>query len=291
MIYYLQIIEYTLVMKFLVSLLILLSLLGCQKEEVLIDKDDIPAYNEEPYIVINNDHPYFTSEEIKEAKESVYEEYGDLDELGRCTYAIASIDQSLMPTSERGDISFIHPTGWHSDRYNFVDQEMLYNRCHLIGRMLTGEDANENNLITGTRYMNTEGMLPFEELVAEHIDATDHHVLYRVTPIFVDDELVARGVLIEAKCTHDDSLEFCIFAYNVEPGVIIDYKTGDNWEDTSHKDDDDIEDYILNTNSKKFHTLTCDSVKEINLTNKQSYHGSREELLLRGYTPCGACNP
>ena len=271
--------------------IVLLLMSGCtKKEEKIFDITSLPEEYSEAVIEINGGKPYFTKEELEEAQ-VVYEEYGALDELGRATYAMASIDQSLMPTTERGDISFIHPTGWHSDRYDFIDQENLYNRCHLIARSLTAEDANERNLITGTRYMNTEGMLPYEEMVAHYIHETDHHVLYRVTPIFYGDDLVARGVLMEAQSIEDDEISFCIFAYNVEPGIIIDYATGDNHEDTSMMDDGKIEEFIINTNTRKFHHLDCKSVDDIGPDNKEYYKGTRADLINKHYEPCGACAP
>ncbi len=246
-----------------VLFIIVLCLSGCEKDTVTNDSlfslDELASFKDRAFIEVNNNKPYFTYDELQRANEA-FEEYGELDELGRCTYAIASVDQSLMPTTERGDISMIHPSGWHSDRYDFIDQENLYNRCHLIGRMLTGEDANKQNLITGTRYMNTQGMLPFEEEVADYIKETNHHVLYRVTPIFMGDELVARGVLMEAKSIESDAIEFCVFAYNVQPGVTIDYNTGDNHLDESFFEGDEQNDYVLNTNTLKFHLPDCENI-------------------------------
>ena len=160
-------------------------------------------------------------------KES-FESYGELDELSRCTECIASIGKDLMPTEERGKIGSIKPTGWNYAKYDFVDGKYLYNRCHLIGFQLTGENANEKNLITGTRYLNVKGMLPFENMVADYVRETDNHVMYRVTPVFEEDNLLASGVLMEAYSVEDDGngIEFCVYCYNVQPGVTIDYKTG-----------------------------------------------------------------
>ncbi len=189
---------------------------------------EVPDYSGDPSVTVNNNIPYFTEDEITT---DVFEYYSDLDSLGRCGTAYANICQELMPTEARGDISEIHPTGWHSSRYDFVDQESLYNRCHLIAHSLAGEDANEKNLITGTRYFNVDGMEPYEISVAEYVHETDNHVLYRVTPVFEEENLVADGVLMEAYSVEDDGegICYCVFCYNVQPGIEIDYATGDNW--------------------------------------------------------------
>lgn len=190
--------------------------------------DAIPAYAGIDVIELNNNIPDFTDIEKAYAP---FEFYGDLDELGRCTVAFALAGPETMPTEKRGDIREVYPSGWEQAFYDFVDQEALYNRTHLIGYMLTAENANERNLITGTRHMNAEVMLPYEEAVANYIDETGNHVLYRVTPYFVGDELVARGIQMEAFSVEDDGSGICfnIFCYNVEPGVEIDYATGDSW--------------------------------------------------------------
>lgn len=197
----------------------------------------VPAYSGDPYIFIgvDNQHPYgkptFTDSELTRAKKGTFEDYSPLDTLGRCGAALACAGRDTMPTTERGDISDIHPTGWRQRFYDFVDQEALYNRCHLIARSLTGEDANARNLITGTRYMNTQGMLPFEEETVAYIRQTDKQVLYRSTPIFDGNNLVASGVHLEAYSLEDDGAGICfnVYCYNVEPGVEIDYATGNNW--------------------------------------------------------------
>lgn len=192
-----------------------------------ISIDEIPDYAGEPYVVINNNIPEFTEEEITTV---AYESYSRQDILGRCGVATACIDQSLMPTQARESISSVHPTGWQVATYDFVDGDYLYNRCHLIGFQLTGENANEQNLITGTRYMNVDGMLPFENMVAEYVRETDDPVMYRVTPIYEGYNLVAEGVQMEAYSVEDDGDSICfnVFVYNVQPGVEIDYTTGDN---------------------------------------------------------------
>ena len=190
--------------------------------------ENIPPYDGTPYVVLNDNQPSFTEEDMTDVS---YEFYSDLDELGRCGVTEACIGRDLMPTEKRGDISSVKPTGWVQHQYDFVDGKSLWNRCHLIGFQLAGENANECNLITGTRYLNVEGMLPFENLVADYVKETDNHVLYRVTPAFQGTELVARGVQMEAYSVEDsgDGVCFNVFCYNVQPGVEIDYATGDNW--------------------------------------------------------------
>ncbi|MCD7840784.1 MAG: DNA/RNA non-specific endonuclease [Erysipelotrichaceae bacterium] len=197
------------------------------KNNTSIDLDSIPEYDENPYVEINDNIPYFTDDEITT---DVFEEYSELDSLGRCGVAYANICQELMPTEKRQSIGMIKPTGWQIAKYDFIDGEYLYNRCHLIGFQLAGENANEKNLITGTRYMNVDGMLPFENMVADYVKETDNHVLYRITPLFDGDNLVASGVEMEAYSVEDDGEGICfnVYVYNVHPGIVIDYATGDN---------------------------------------------------------------
>jgi DNA-entry nuclease len=190
----------------------------------------IPEYTDEPYVTINNNQPFFTEEDRTDIS---FELYSDLDDLGRCGVAFANVSRELMPTEERGEIGSIKPTGWVQEKYEgIVDSKppYLYNRCHLIAFCLTGENANERNLITGTRYMNIAGMLPFEEQVARYLDENDNHVLYRVTPVFTGKNLVADGVLMEAYSVEDKGkgICFCVFCYNVQPGIEIDYRTGES---------------------------------------------------------------
>ena len=216
-----------------------------------------------------------------------------------------------MPTEERGSIGSVKPSGWHTVRYNgVVDGNYLYNRCHLIGFQLSGENANERNLITGTRYLNIDGMLPFENMVADYVQETNNHVLYRVTPVFEGDNLLAAGVLMEGYSVEDDGdgICFCIFAYNVQPGVTINYATGDSTLDGAvstsdpsvvHEPSSDTQagtstaeaHYILNNNTKKFHLPSCSSVDDIKDSNREDYYGSREDLIERAYVPCKRCNP
>lgn len=186
---------------------------------------DIPFYVSQPYVEINNNVPLFEDGDL--TTES-FERYSELDSLGRCGVAYANISRETMPTEKRGSIGQVKPSGWQTVKYDFVDGKYLYNRCHLIGYQLSGENANEKNLITGTRYMNTEGMLPFENMVADYVKETNHHVLYRVTPLYDGHDLVASGVVMEAKSVEDNgaAIEFHIFVYNVQPNVTIDYATG-----------------------------------------------------------------
>lgn len=192
-----------------------------------IDIEDIPEYSGDAYVVVNDNVPYFDESDLTT---KTFEKYSPLDSLGRCGVAFANVSEDTMPTKERGSIGMIKPSGWQIKKYDFVDGKYLYNRCHLIGYQLTGENANEKNLITGTRYMNTEGMLPFENEVADYVQDTGNHVLYRVTPVFEGDNLVAKGVLMEAMSVEDQGLdiEFNVFVYNIQPGVTIDYATGDS---------------------------------------------------------------
>lgn len=187
--------------------------------------DMVPPYSGYAYADINGDVPFFTEEEMTS---EAFHEYWPLDELGRCTGAYACVGPETLPTQERGDIRTVKPTGWNTNRYDDIDGEMLFNRCHLIGHLLTGQDANERNLITGTRYMNVEGMLPFEESVVMYVEGTGHHVMYRVRPYFDGDNLVCSGVLMEARSVEDPLVQFCAFCYNVQPGIEIDYATGNN---------------------------------------------------------------
>ena len=187
----------------------------------------LPEYGDSPYVIVNNNEPFFTENDMTADS---FEYYGELDGLGRCTVAYASIGKDLMPTEKRGSIGSVKPTGWHTVKYDIVDGKYLYNRCHLIGYQLTAENANKNNLITGTRYLNVDGMLLFENMVADYIKETNNHVLYRVTPIFTGDNLLADGVLMEAESVEDngEGISYNVFCYNVQPGVKIDYVTGDS---------------------------------------------------------------
>ena len=277
---------------------------------------DVPAYSGKAYISVNGNVPYFTAAELTTTS---FETYSDLDTLGRCGVTYACIGQDLMPTKERGSIGMVKPTGWHTVRYDdLVDGKYLYNRCHLIGYQLTGENANTKNLITGTRYLNIEGMLPFENMVADYIQETNNHVLYRVTPIFEGNNLLANGVLMEGYSVEDKGagVSYCVFAYNVQPGIEIDYATGESKlaDGAQHEEQKTATvtptpspepekqepvtgsealqaDYILNTNTKKFHYPTCSSVNDMKEKNKQEFFGTRDEAISNGYSPCGCCKP
>ena len=262
-------------------------------QQVQMEELDIPAYSGSPYVVINGNTPYLT---VDDSAYTSYETYSPLDSLGRCGVCVASIGTDIMPTEDRGNIGSVKPTGWQTAKYDFVDGKYLYNRCHLIGFQLTGENANTENLITGTRSMNTQGMLPFENMVADYVKETKNHVLYRVTPMFEGDNLVASGVLMEAISVEDagKGIMFCVYCYNVEPGVEIDYKTGKNWE-TKKEESPEIKEteseYILNTSSKKFHYPSCYSVEKMSEKNKKAYTGTRQSVTDMGYSPCGNCDP
>lgn len=260
--------------------------------------EDIPSYSGQAYVEIHRNVPYFEEEDLTEES---YESYGRLDKLGRCTGAIACVGQDLMPTEKRGRIGSVKPTGWHLVKYAGIDGNYLYNRCHLIGYQLSGENANEQNLITGTRYLNVTGMLPFENEIADYVKDTGNHVLYRVTPIFSGDNLLADGVLMEAISVEDHGSGVCfnVFCYNVQPGVEIDYATGASegpeftGSDTSGSEQTSAEeaDYIINTNTGKFHLPSCGSVEKMHESNKLEYTGTREDLILQGYSACGSCHP
>lgn len=254
----------------------------------------VPAYAGEPYAVINGNQPFFTEEDMAPIQE---ESYAELDDLGRCGVAMALVSPRTMPTEERGSIGMVRPSGWQTVRYSFVDGQYLYNRCHLIGYQLTAENANTQNLITGTRYLNTEGMLPFENQGADYVEETGRPVLYRVTPVFIGEELVARGVLMEALSTEDNGagVRFCVFCYNVQPGVAIDYADGSSTEAAATPTPQQTSEvgpvYILNTSTKKFHKPGCQSVQDMSEKNKQTFTGSRETLIGQGYEPCQRCQP
>ncbi len=254
---------------------------------------NVPAFSGEPYVVINNNEPEFTDAELQS---DAYEYYSPLDLQGRCGYAMACLGMERMPTEERQSISSVKPSGWVQARYPFVGGENLYNRCHLIGFQLAGENANAQNLITGTRYMNVEGMLPFENMIADYIKETGNHVLYRVTPVFHGDELVARGVQMEAKSVEDQGagISFHVYVYNYQPGVVIDYSTGTSTgaqeqEQTALATDNIT--YIINIGSGKFHIITCEQGQAMKESNKKEFTGSREQLIRTGYDPAGCCNP
>ena len=300
--------KYRILSLLLVLLTLCLIFSGCQSKAQTDIADapsydsleEIPEYSGSPYVVVNGNVPEFTKKEKTSTK--AYEYYTPLDSLGRCGVTHACIGKELMPSpeEERGDISGVRPSGWVQQKYDssLVDGSYIYNRCHLIGFQLTGENANKENLITGTRYMNVEGMLPFEDMVADYIRETENHVMYRVTPIFEEKNLVAKGVQMEAYSIEDDGEGICfnVFVYNVQPGITIDYFTGENWLDEDYSPsgdstDDETTTYILNTNTKRIHRETCSSVSSIREENKQVYQGTKKSLTEQGYSPCGTCKP
>lgn len=259
--------------------------------------EDIPETTSQGWVEINGNEPEFDEEELSDDS---YEEYSPLDSLGRCGPAFAILGRDLMPDEDRESISHVYPSGWVSSEYDtdLVEGGYLYNRSHLIGFQLAGENDNERNLITGTRYMNAHVMLPFENMIADYVRDTGNHVAYRVTPIFEGSNLVASGVQMEAMSVEDygDDICFNVYVYNQQPGIEIDYATGENWlsgeskeENTEEEDVDG--DYVLNTNTEKFHDPDCRSVDDMSEINKDYYSGSRNALIDGGYTPCGNCNP
>lgn len=265
-------------------------------EDYIASVYDVPKFTDNPYVAIKGNQPDFEKNDL--VKKS-YETYSPLDGLGRCGVVLACIGIDIMPTEERGSIGQVKPTGWHTVKYDFVDGKYLYNRCHLIGFQLTGENANERNLITGTRYLNIEGMLPFENMIADYVKETKNHVIYRVTPIYDGNNLIARGVQMEGYSVEDkgDGICFNVYAYNNQPGVLIDYATGESRLDSASSDDGKTENnnskekYVLNTNSKKIHIPSCGSVSTISENNRKETAESREELINKGYIPCKNCNP
>ena len=305
-------------MKKRISLLLILVLIasllftGCAELEAILNQlqgnndppapsvtlDTIPEFDgSTEFVIINENKPIFEDEK----RDEPYEMFSDLDELGRCGTALACVGVELMPTEDRGDIGDVTPTGWQSVKYDIVSGKYLYNRSHLIGFQLTGENDNEKNLITGTRYFNVDGMLPFENMVAAHVKDSENRVLYRVTPIFKGNELVARGVLMEAMSVGEtreedgEDLEFCVYVYNNQPGIIIDYLTGESrlsGDPAPDKKDEVTEiTFVLNTSTKKFHKVGCTWEKNMSPENREETDQSREELIEEEYLPCGTCDP
>ena len=253
-----------------------------------------PAYGGAPYVSLGK--ATFSAELY--TTES-FETYAPLDELGRCGVTFACIGRDIMPTEEREGIGQVKPTGWHTVKYDFVDGKYLYNRCHLIGFQLTGENANRQNLVTGTRSFNVEGMLPFENMVADYVKETGNHVLYRVTPDFAGDNLVCSGVYIEAFSVEDrgEGIDFLVYCYNAEPGVVIDYATGESAlaaeenAPEAPEEEQTEETFVLNTNTKKIHKPSCRHVSSISEKNREEFTGTKDSLLTGGYTACGTCKP
>lgn len=294
----------------LLCLITVLSISGCENVKLDAETGSSSLYiqesaeagilsgenSDEPYIVLNDNVPTFSEDEITTFS---FEQYSELDDLGRCGPAQACIGLDLMPTEERGSIGHVKPSGWHLAKYDVVDGKYLYNRCHLIGYQLSGENANEKNLITGTRYLNVDGMLPFENQVADYVKETGNHVMYRVIPVFEGDNLVADGVRMEAYSVEDsgEGISFNVFVYNKQPGVVIDYGTGDSYlgetEQISESGgkQETSERYVLNTGTMRFHLPDCDSADQMKEENREDYKGTRQQLIEDGYAPCGKCKP
>lgn len=300
------------ILSLFLAILMFFSLTGCdnakssftddkeQKTNTLksdgdFDASKIPVYSGKDYVAVNDNIPFFDD---SDNTTTPFEKYSPLDNLGRCGCAYANVCREIMPTTERGEIGQVKPTGWHTVKYEAVDGKYLYNRSHLIGYQLSGENANEKNLITGTRYFNACIMLPFENMVADYVKETNNHVLYRVTPVFDGDNLVAKGVLMEALSVEDkgDGICFNVFCYNIQPGITIDYKTGESTLDTVNKKSGldsgqaSYESYIGNRNTKKLHKESCSGVKDIKEENKVKF-SNRNDAINDGYEPCKMCNP
>ncbi len=256
--------------------------------------NDVPEFDgETPFVAIRGNIPDFDEELLTTDS---FESYSELDEKGRCGVAVAAVGIDIMPTEERGSIGQVKPSGWHTVKYDIVDGKYLYNRCHLIGYQLTGENANVNNLITGTRFMNVDGMLPFENMVADYVAETDNHVLYRVTPVFDEECLVARGVQIEAKSVEDngEGILFNVYVYNNQPGISINYYTGESVLGDGirfDKPEDKTVSYVLNIKTKKFHLTDCRYAVNLSEENKAVSSAPRDNIIADGYSPCGSCKP
>lgn len=272
----------------------------------------VPAYSDSPYVEVNENVPYFSK---KDLTKKAFEKYSKLDDEGRCGVAYANVCKKIMPKKKRGRIGMIKPSGWHTVKYDGVDGKYLYNRCHLIGYQLSGENANKKNLITGTRYLNVDGMLPFENMVADYVKETNHHVLYRVTPVFEGDNEVASGVLMEAESVEDkgEGVEFCVYCYNVQPGITIDYsdgsssktadtsqvtggsagssKSGTETANTAGSSKQSVDtNYVGNSSTMKFHRSNCPSVKRMSGKNRVQLK-NRQAYIDAGYEPCKRCKP
>lgn len=274
----------------------------------------IPEYNGEPWVYVNNNIPFFTEDEITDKS---FENYSELDELGRCGVAFACLSTDTQPNGEeRGNISRVRPSGWkyngqnNNVKYDCVEGSYIYNRCHLIMWALSAENDNALNLITGTRYLNIDGMLPWETEADEYVDETGNHLMYRVTPIYTGDNLVADGVLMEGYSVEDEGsgLSFCVYAYNVQPGVELNYATGEShysgvffdidaksviYDSTAATTplEENVGTYVLNTNSKKIHTEDCEFGKSTSEKNKSEFMGTIQELIDNGYSRCSSCKP
>ncbi len=254
--------------------------------------NDLPEYDGEiTWIVLNGGEPTFSNDELTT---SSFERYSPLDKLGRAGVAVACLGPETLPADERGDISEVHPSGWQTDRYSFIEGELLFNRSHLIAFSLSGENANAWNLVTGTRYLNAELMLPYEQETLYYIRSSHNHVMYRVSPVFSGDELVCRGVHMEGYSVEDSGNGICfnVFLYNVQPGVEIDYATGANHlVEAAARPDEQPQPYVLNIRSRKVHLPECPNVKDISAANRSDVTERYSQLELEGYEPCSVCQP
>ena len=255
--------------------------------------NDTPTYRNNPYIAINNNIPIFSSNELKP---ECCEKYSERDKLNRCGAAFAVVGKESMTTEDRGDISNIRPTGWHSVKYDIISNKFLYNRCHLIGRQLASNTDHANNLITGTKFMNNQGMLPFENMIADYIKESNNHVAYRVTPIFLNNNLLASGVQMEAYSIGDDGKSICfnIYCFNVQPDIAINYEDGESrliTDDTPLFSSSPDSDYILDSKNMIYHKKSCSLVNKIKSEHKREYVGDKSSLIKLKYNECDKCKP
>lgn len=297
------------------------SSIKSSKISTVVKLADIPEYSGSPYIKINDNVPSFSKRMMTEKSS---EKYSKLDSLNRPGIAFANIGPDLMPTEERQSIGMIKTAGFQNIRYDdLIEDKYLYNRCHIIGFQLTGENDNINNLITGTRYMNVDGMLPFENQVAEYVKRTGNHVLYRVSPVYNGKNLLCKGLQMEAYSVEDEGkgISFNVFVYNVQPGIVIDYSNGDSHRESDKNSnssapvvplpgstkpssgdgivaspdasnvDPITATYVINTNTKKFHYSYCSSVDDMSEKNKRPSNEDRGSIISQGFVPCKRCNP
>ena len=279
--------------KWLSVLCLSICLVGCQNvneesSSITFDSYTIEEYDgQKSYVVLNDNVPVFSDTALDLYDGEEY--YSRLDRMDRCGMVCAKVGRETMPTEKRESIGMVRPTGWQISKYDHIDGQYLYNRCHLIGFQLTAENANERNLITGTRYMNVDGMLPFENWIGEYVRESGNHVLYEVTPVFMGREQVARGVHMQAESIEDDSLSFNVFAYNVQPGVEIEYMTGENHPAKIQSVSNKEAIYVINMNSKKVHLASCQKAKEIKEENRRNTDLKLETLEKMGYKPAQCC--
>ena len=262
----------------------------------------IPLYDGTDYVVLQNNQPDFY---VWQISATPYVLFSRLDALGRTGAAMACLGPETLPTQARGSMGNTYPSGWQTTQYDDLGEDRyLYNRSHVIAFMLCGDNATPENLFTGTRYLNTGSMVIFESQVADYISRTKNHVIYRCTPIYAGEDLVATGVQMEAYSVEDrGALCFNVFAFNIQPGIVIDYATGESVKEGTETSATGVDrsgpqateapkvTYVLNTNTKKFHYPSCSSVKDIKDNHRKNFYGTREEAVAAGYAPCGRCHP